>query len=276
MICRPLSLGDCEWSSLKEVWAWVIRTKARKKIESFPEALVTPKRKGEHAQRQAPSRSKDETEELLALADAVEHTDIGDAWLAGDGRVPDLPLNFLADYWAQVDDEKQQSGSSKSKKLHAPARSVFPVSREVVLAALEAVEVPENKSRGNVRQEPDQILEAMCLGAVSARGAGVQASVSTRDRPRLTRLLVQFATDRRRLRLRRPKTDACLGAEFFDDDKEYDEVSDCETTEDKFYFTSIQVNKNYASAIHVDRNNYGPSLIIGLGPFEGAFDDYIL
>jgi hypothetical protein len=40
--------------------------------------------------------------------------------------------------------------------------------------------------------------------------------------------------------------------------------------EEQFTFTSIQVNKNYASALHVDRNNKGPSLIIGLGNYQGG------
>ena len=39
------------------------------------------------------------------------------------------------------------------------------------------------------------------------------------------------------------------------------------------HFTSshvVQVNKNYASALHVDKNNRGPSLIVALGDFEGG------
>ena len=39
---------------------------------------------------------------------------------------------------------------------------------------------------------------------------------------------------------------------------------------DAFEFTSIQVNKNYASALHVDGNNNGASKIIGLGDFSGG------
>ena len=35
-----------------------------------------------------------------------------------------------------------------------------------------------------------------------------------------------------------------------------------------FPFTSIQVNKNYESALHVDRNNMGRSMIIGLGNYQ--------
>jgi hypothetical protein len=255
---RPVSLGECEWSSLKEVWAWVIRTSARKKAESLPEEITTPlsKKKCVRRHKSAP-KSCDGSTGLFALADAVEHTDIGDAWLAGDGRLPDLPPNFLQDYWTQVDLTEAQKETSKFKKVKKSARNVFPVTHEVVLAALEAVEVPENKSRGNVRQDPDQILEAMCLGAVSCRGAGIQASISSRDRPRLTRLLVRFAKERHGTSVKHNTGISAEGG------------CDSETSEDNFYFSSIQVNKNYASAIHVDRNNYGPSLITGLGSFEG-------
>lgn len=259
---RSVSLGDCEWSSLKEVWAWVIRTTARRMTDSLPGPITIPLSKKSSVKRQkTTSKSCDESVELFALADAVEHTDIGDAWLAGDGRVPDLPPNFLQDYWTQMDLTEAQIGTSKSKKAMKSTRNIFPVTHEVVLAALEAVEVPENKSRGNVRQDPEQILEAMCLGAVSCRGAGIQASISSRDRPRLTRLLVRFAKERI---VTSVASNPPISNNTANRDGRYG-------IEDTLYFSSIQVNKNYASAIHVDRNNYGPSLITGLGSFEGRF-----
>lgn len=37
-----------------------------------------------------------------------------------------------------------------------------------------------------------------------------------------------------------------------------------------FEFTSIQVNKDYAAALHVDKNNAGTSMIIGLGDYSGG------
>merc|ERR1719271_1535675 len=37
-----------------------------------------------------------------------------------------------------------------------------------------------------------------------------------------------------------------------------------------FPFTSIQVNVNYASRPHVDKNNLGESFIIGLGKYTGG------
>lgn len=35
-------------------------------------------------------------------------------------------------------------------------------------------------------------------------------------------------------------------------------------------YTSIQVNKNYKTKIHIDKNNYGDSFIIGLGNYTGG------
>ena len=37
-----------------------------------------------------------------------------------------------------------------------------------------------------------------------------------------------------------------------------------------FKFTSIQLNHNFASALHVDDYNSGPSYIVGLGTYEGG------
>ncbi len=40
-----------------------------------------------------------------------------------------------------------------------------------------------------------------------------------------------------------------------------------------FPFTSIQLNSRYASKRHVDANNAGHSMIIGLGDYEGGLLD---
>ena len=42
----------------------------------------------------------------------------------------------------------------------------------------------------------------------------------------------------------------------------------------EFKFTSIQVNKNYLSALHVDSNNMGPSFIVGFGNYIGGEGKY--
>ena len=88
------------------------------------------------------------------------------------------------------------AGCEQGKSGGSGGSTVFEVSDRAVVAALESVDVPENRSRGNVRQTPDQVLEAMCLGAVNCRSAGIQASAYMRERPHLTKLLVRYATER--------------------------------------------------------------------------------
>jgi len=107
-----------------------------------------------------------------------------------------------------------------------------------VLNALREVRIPINKSRNNVRSVKSQEIRGMTLGLVETYSNEVVVSKNTLRRPMLTRLLVRYA-----LRYL-PKN---------------------------FYFTSIQINFNYASILHVDSNNLGPSYIIGLGNFTGTY-----
>ena len=74
----------------------------------------------------------------------------------------------------------------------------------------------------------------MCLGVLSGRSAGIVVGAETKARPCLTQTLVNFA-------------------------RQY--IGD-------WNFTSIQVNKNYLSALHVDKNNLGPSYIVGVGDYS--------
>eukprot|EP01048_Picozoa_sp_COSAG05_P012980 COSAG05_NODE_1341_length_5140_cov_4.176949_6_plen_517_part_00 len=111
------------------------------------------------------------------------------------------------------------------------------VSYDEVYKALESVQIPVNTSRLNVKMRADQVISGMCLGVVNARANGIVVSSFALDRPRLTELLARFA-------------------------KQY--VPD-------FKFTSIQVNKNYMSAMHCDKNNLGNSYIVGVGDYtDGA------
>lgn len=73
----------------------------------------------------------------------------------------------------------------------------------------------------------------MCLGVLSGRSAGIVVGQESKQRPHLTETLVNFARQ------------AVPG----------------------FQFTSIQVNKNYLSALHVDKHNLGPSYIVGVGDY---------
>ena len=44
----------------------------------------------------------------------------------------------------------------------------------------------------------------------------------------------------------------------------------CEFGIETWYWTSITINKNYASRVHVDKNNVGPSIIKAFGDFSGG------
>eukprot|EP00747_Dinoflagellata_sp_TGD_P114762 gnl/TRDRNA2_/TRDRNA2_171999_c3_seq1.p1 gnl/TRDRNA2_/TRDRNA2_171999_c3~~gnl/TRDRNA2_/TRDRNA2_171999_c3_seq1.p1 ORF type:complete len:550 (-),score=119.14 gnl/TRDRNA2_/TRDRNA2_171999_c3_seq1:149-1798(-) len=108
-------------------------------------------------------------------------------------------------------------------------------SMKTVERALAATVVPWNGSRKNVLPPGQTVVQGMILG-MYVYGARIGVSSATKNNPWLTRLLAGFAK------------------------------SHC----DGFAFTSIQVNVNYAARPHVDRNNLGPSMIIGLGPYEGG------
>jgi len=108
---------------------------------------------------------------------------------------------------------------------------------EQVLAALQAETFPLSVRR-NVRELGDKAqIEGMCLGVTNLWSVGPVLSRATKDRPELTRLLCDFA-----------RAELPPGLTF----------------------TSIQVNKDYRAALHVDGNNLGPSYIIGFGDYVGG------
>lgn len=100
-----------------------------------------------------------------------------------------------------------------------------------------------SKCSNNTKKAGVVTTDSMCLGVVQAwvvaargyaggvaGGNGMIVSGATQARPNLSRLLARYG------KLNKPG----------------------------FTFTSIQVNKDYESAIHTDKNNLGPSAIIGL------------
>jgi len=105
-----------------------------------------------------------------------------------------------------------------------------------VLRALEAEDFPISHRR-NV-QIPGQWRQqyGMCLGRTANWNGVACLSARTRGREKLTRMLCDFA--RREV--------------------------------PTHHFTSIQVNKDYMAALHVDKNNVGLSWIIGLGQYQGG------
>jgi hypothetical protein len=104
-----------------------------------------------------------------------------------------------------------------------------------VLAACESLDFGKpNVSRKNVKETDNTRLFGFVLGILNARAHGVQMSTATIERPNFGLLLAKWA------------------AQHLPPD---------------FEFTSIQVNKNYNSALHVDSNNLGPSYVVGVGDF---------
>jgi len=115
------------------------------------------------------------------------------------------------------------------------ALSARDFSYTAILNALSQTNIPQSSHRKNVIPKGESAVQGMALG-LYAYGPKVGFSCSARQAPCLTRLLASFI----------------------------------QHTRPGFPFTSIQVNKNYAARPHVDRNNLGTSLIVGLGEYEGG------
>ncbi|CAJ1421142.1 unnamed protein product [Effrenium voratum] len=85
-------------------------------------------------------------------------------------------------------------------------------------------------------QSGQKSIKAFCLGCIKPYFTPLTLSAKTRLLPRVTRLLT------------------LLG----------------ETMDPTFRYTSMQCNSMYSARLHVDKNNHGPSQIIGLGPYTGG------
>ena len=114
---------------------------------------------------------------------------------------------------------------------------------EAIRALLASIETdlmrlkwPWCRSRPNVTPAGQDVVQAFPLGLVVDRATGPMISRFTRLHPEFTAKLNKL------MKLVRPS----------------------------FHFTTIQLNCNYDSALHVDANNAGPSAIVGLGDYEGG------
>lgn len=106
------------------------------------------------------------------------------------------------------------------------------------------LQFPINKTRTNIFKEGDTCYEGFVAGYVRERFRGVNKrgySLALKKNPKKCQRAYELAVK--------------LGEEINDDD---------------FKFTSIQFNKNYQIAKHIDRFNAGKSYIIALGDYEGG------
>eukprot|EP01047_Picozoa_sp_COSAG01_P091594 COSAG01_NODE_23163_length_826_cov_0.482806_1_plen_139_part_10 len=106
---------------------------------------------------------------------------------------------------------------------------------EDVVEVLNHIKFPKQE-RLNI--SPDGV-EGICLGISDGRGGGIVVGRNSLERPNLTQYLVNFA------------------AEHIPD----------------FKYTSIQINRDPPPNCHIDKNNEGPSYIIGLGNYKHTAQD---
>ena len=91
---------------------------------------------------------------------------------------------------AELEDSKAGK-ATKASKMDIPEQPAV-ASYAAVLEALQSVSIPVNRTRTNVKTHDAQVVTGMCLGVVHSRSNGITTSNFGRDRPNLTRLLVEF------------------------------------------------------------------------------------
>ena len=102
---------------------------------------------------------------------------------------------------------------------------------EDVFQVLESIHFKKDQPRNNVSAAK---VQGFCLGTTGVYSAGMVVSNATLQRRRLTKFLVKY----------------------------------CEQNNPDFKFSCIQVNKDVKCDLHIDGNNLGPTLIIGIGDYE--------
>lgn len=123
----------------------------------------------------------------------------------------------------------------KSEQLARASVRARDFTLKAILRSFRALSMPTNTTRKNVMPDGVDTIQAMVLGMYSY-GGSIGVSAGTIRHPWLTRLLVGA--------LRKVAPD--------------------------FPFTSIQLNYNYSTRPHVDKNNLGTSYIVGCGDYSGG------
>jgi len=110
------------------------------------------------------------------------------------------------------------------------------IQNEHITATLNAHTWPPCYSRPNVTPDGALYISAFCMGLVLNYHQGLMCSRHMKANPRLLLLIASWFNSK------------CPG----------------------FVYTTIQLNRNYSAKMHVDGNNHGWSMIIGLGDYEGG------
>jgi len=132
----------------------------------------------------------------------------------------------------------------EAKKILAKKQTI---SDDDVLTILNYWGFARNMTRVNVMQKGVSWVWSDTLGLLRDRCGDIHLTKSTHAYPEVVEVMARWLTDRLQVR----------GMEAKD-----------------FKWTSFNVNKNYAGAIHRDGNNFGPSMISAFGDFTGGALNY--
>lgn len=121
-----------------------------------------------------------------------------------------------------------------------------PVMDSEVLACLQLWGFKENTNRGNVMPDGEKFVHSDTIGMIKMSTCErTLLTLGTKRYPEFTELITRWFHE-----------------QLPDDLK------------DKFVYTSVNINKNYAGKLHRDGNNCGPSFIKAFGKFSGGELNY--
>jgi hypothetical protein len=131
----------------------------------------------------------------------------------------------------------QRVASSRLAEAEAEGRRIRD---EDIVATLREWAFAKNTSRINVMREGQDWVWSDTMGALIDRTGDLHVTSATLRYPAVPRIIAKWLRDR--------STPEMAG----------------------FGWTSLNLNCNYAAALHRDKNNFGPSMIKGFGDFQGG------
>tara|TARA_R100001460_G_scaffold11140_7_gene26188 strand:+ start:78 stop:1334 length:1257 start_codon:yes stop_codon:yes gene_type:complete len=134
----------------------------------------------------------------------------------------------------------------KNKKdgLNPILKEIKNINKEIDLTPLFNFKYPVNKGRKNIMRKEDPVYRGFVLGKIK--------SWAHKD----VKKTGHIKTDSRKT--------------MYQKYKEVYEIAKQIAKKNNIKYTTIQFNKNYQCAKHIDKNNVGESSIIGLGDYEGG------